>query len=158
MDETLELKRWTDRYMAQWNEPDPEARWALIREPWAPDGLQVLVNPPQEARDAAANLGIPHPSLEVRGHESLNTRVSRAYEMFIEPGEHTFQAAAEPAVLMPNIIAFRWSMVSIATGEAVGGGLEIITLDENLRSRVRGCDSLEGMTAGVRGRGVSVVR
>ncbi|KAB2380737.1 hypothetical protein [Actinomadura montaniterrae] len=135
MNETLELKQWTDRYMAQWNEPDPEARSALIRELWAPDGLQVLVNPPEAARDAAANLGIPHPSLEVRGHESLNARVSRAYELFIEPGEHIFQAADEPAVLMPNIIAFRWSMVVIATGETVGGGLEIITLDENHRIR-----------------------
>ena len=135
MNEKLELKQWTDRYMAQWNEPDPEARWALIRELWAPDGLQVLVNPPQEARDAAANLAVPLASLEVRGHDAMNARVSRAYELFIEPGENIFQAAEEPALLMPNIIAFRWSMVSIATGETLGGGLEIITLDENQRIR-----------------------
>ncbi|MBO2456649.1 hypothetical protein [Actinomadura violacea] len=135
MSETLELKRWSDRYIAQWNEPDPAARQALVRELWAPDGLQVLVNPPQEVREAAANLAVPHPSLEVRGHDGLNARVSRAYELFVAPGEHVFRAAEEAAVLMPNVIAVRWSMVSIATGEVMGGGLEVITLDEDGRIR-----------------------
>jgi hypothetical protein len=135
MSEALELKRWSDRYVAQWNEPDPATRLALIRELWAPDGVQVLVDPPQEIRDAAANLAFPIPPLEVRGHDGLNARVSRAYDMFVAPGEHAFEAAGEPAVLLPGVLTVRWSMVAVGTRQVVGGGLDVITLDGDGRIR-----------------------
>ncbi|WP_433515195.1 hypothetical protein ACQP2T_06015 [Nonomuraea sp. CA-143628] len=131
----LDVKQWADRYIAQWNEPDPATRSALIRELWAPDGIQVLVDPPQEIRDAATALAFPVPPLEVRGHDALDARVSRAYEMFVEPGEHVFEAAEEAYSLMPNVLAIRWSMVSTRTGEAVGGGLDILAVDGEGRLR-----------------------
>ncbi|MGH3407452.1 MAG: hypothetical protein ACRDRJ_33875, partial [Streptosporangiaceae bacterium] len=43
---SLDISQWADRYVAQWNEPDPAARAKLIRELRADDGLQVLVDPP----------------------------------------------------------------------------------------------------------------
>ncbi|WP_344269994.1 hypothetical protein [Actinomadura napierensis] len=135
MNERLEHDQWADRYIAQWNEPDPETRQTLVQELWATDGIQVLVDPPQEIREAARNLAFPIPPLEVRGHDALNARVSRAYDMFVAPGEHTFKAAEKATVLMPNVLAFRWSMVSVSTGEAVGGGLDVITLDGEGRIR-----------------------
>ncbi|MFB4303492.1 hypothetical protein [Actinomadura sp. NTSP31] len=135
MNEQLEPNEWADRYIAQWTEPDPGTRRALIRELWAPDGVQVLVNPPQEIREAAGNLAFPIPPLEVRGHDALNARVSRAYDMFIAPGERTFKAAEKATVLMPNVLAVRWSTVSVSTGEAVGGGLDVIALDDEGRIR-----------------------
>jgi hypothetical protein len=52
MNNPVDIKQWADRYVAQWNEPDPDARAKLIRELWASDGLQVLVDPPQEVREA----------------------------------------------------------------------------------------------------------
>ncbi|GII57831.1 hypothetical protein Pth03_62200 [Planotetraspora thailandica] len=135
MSNSLDVKQWSDRYVAQWNEPDPAMRSALIRELWAPDGIQVLVDPPETIRDAASELAFPVPPLEVRGHDALNARVTRAYEMFVAPGEHVFEAAEEPFLLLPHVLGIRWSMVSIRTGEAVGGGLDILALDGDDRIR-----------------------
>lgn len=123
-----------DGYVAQWNEPDPAARHALVRELWADDALHVLVNPPQGVRAAAADLAVPAPSLEVRGLDALDARVARAYEMFVAPGEHHFVLDGDPAVLTPRIIGVRWSMVT-ASGETVGGGLDVLALDDDGRIR-----------------------
>ncbi|MEV4116023.1 hypothetical protein [Nonomuraea sp. NPDC049695] len=135
MSNPLHIKQLADRYVAQWNEPDPAARAALIREVWALDGVQVLVDPPQEIREAAAALAFPVPPLEVRGHDALNARVTRAYEMFVASGEHVFERAEEASLLMPNVLSIRWTMVSTHTGQGVGGGLEILALDSDGRIR-----------------------
>ncbi|WP_026413568.1 hypothetical protein [Actinomadura oligospora] len=124
-----------ERFTALWNEPDAARRSAAIRELWADDGVQVLVDPPVEIRDAARGLAFPVPTLDVRGHEALDARVSRAYEMFVAPGEHVFEATAEPVVLMPDVLAVRWSMVSKETGEPAGSGLDVLTLDADGRIR-----------------------
>ncbi|BCJ31779.1 hypothetical protein Asera_58870 [Actinocatenispora sera] len=123
-----------DRYLAQWNEPDPAARAALITELWAPDAVHVLVHPPQQIRDAAANLAIPAPPLVVRGHDALRRRVDRAYQMFVESGEHVF-VLAEVSVLLPAVYTLRWSMRSTARGTVDGGGADVLAVDEAGRIR-----------------------
>jgi hypothetical protein len=123
-----------DGYLAQWNEPDPAARRKRVRELWADDALHVLVNPPEAVRNAAANLAVPAPSLEVRGVDALESRVGRAYEMFVAAGEHHFELDGDPVVLTPRVIGLRWSMVTSA-GEAVGGGLDVLALDDDGRIR-----------------------
>ncbi|MCK2222043.1 hypothetical protein MF672_050795 (plasmid) [Actinomadura sp. ATCC 31491] len=135
MSETMKIQEWAGRYVAQWNEPDPDRRAALVRELWAGDGVQVLVDPPQAIREAAAGLAFPAPPLEVRGHEALEARVRRAYEMFVAPGEHVFAAAGEAFALLPGLVALRWSMVSARTGERAGGGLDVLALDADGRIR-----------------------
>ncbi|MEV5746267.1 hypothetical protein AB0L00_00490 [Actinoallomurus sp. NPDC052308] len=135
MSNELDVKELADRYIAQWNESDPAARSAAIRELWAEDGVQVLVDPPQEIRQAAAGLAFAVPPLEVRGHAAMDARVTRAYEMFVAPGEHVFEAAAEVCVLLPNVVGVRWSMTSTSSGEAVGGGLDVLALDDDGRIR-----------------------
>ncbi|MGN2638209.1 hypothetical protein ACTD5D_18820 [Nocardia takedensis] len=95
------------RYLAQWNEPYAEARRTLIRALWAVDGAQVLVDPPQTMRDSASALAFPTPPLEVRGHDALERRVRRAYEMFVEPG-HLFVARGPVARLSANLLGFGW--------------------------------------------------
>ncbi|MCO5993644.1 hypothetical protein [Actinoallomurus rhizosphaericola] len=135
MSNELDVKELAGRYVAQWNEPDPATRSAMIRELWAQDGFQVLADPPQEIRQAATALAFPAPPLEVRGHAAMDARVSRAYEMFVAPGEHVFEAAAEPCVLLSNVIGVRWSMTSTRSGEAVGGGLDVLALDDDGRIR-----------------------
>ncbi|MEW9551155.1 hypothetical protein [Nonomuraea sp. NPDC050783] len=122
------------RYVALWNEPDPAERAALVRALWAPGGVQVLVHPPQAIREAAANLAFPEPPLEVRGHDALEARVRRAHEMFVAPGEHVF-AVAGTFPLLERVTGVRWSMVSTRTGEAVGGGLDVLALGEDGRIR-----------------------
>jgi hypothetical protein len=124
-----------DGYLAQWNEPDPAARRKLVRELWADDALHVLVNPPQGVRDAAADLAVPAPPLEVRGFDALDARVARAYEMFVAPGEHHFVLDGDPVVLTPRVVGVRWSMVTTAAGEAAGGGLDVLALDDEGRIR-----------------------
>lgn len=135
MSNELDVKVLADRYIALWNEPDPAARGALIRELWAHDGIQVLVDPPQEIREAAERLAFPVPPLEVRGHDALDARVTRAYEMFVAPGEYVFQAHGDAVVLLPNVVGVRWSMVSARGAETVGGGLDVLALDGEGRIR-----------------------
>lgn len=64
------------------------------------NGAQLLVDPPHAIRDAATELAFPVPRLEVRGHDEIDRRVTRAYEMFIEPGEYAFAATGGDAVLL----------------------------------------------------------
>ncbi|RFS87022.1 hypothetical protein D0T12_01850 [Actinomadura spongiicola] len=135
MSPSVEAKQLVERYVAQWNEPDPALRSKIVRELWAPDGVHVLVDPPQEMREAAAALAFPVPPLEVRGHDALDGRVARAYAMFLASGEHVFEAASEPSVLLPNVIAFRWSMLTTGTRKVVGGGLDVLALDDEGRIR-----------------------
>ncbi|HEY7489437.1 MAG TPA: hypothetical protein VH912_33675 [Streptosporangiaceae bacterium] len=135
MSNELDVKMLAERYVAQWNEPDPAARSRLIRELWAQDGIQVLLNPPEEIGQAATNLAFPVPPLEVRGHDAMDARVSRAHEMFVAAGEHVFEADGEVSVLLPNVIGIRWSMVSTRSGKAVGAGLDILALDADGKIR-----------------------
>jgi len=134
MNNDFDVNELIKRYIAQWNEPDAATRSKLIRDLWAHDGVQVLVDPPEEIREAAANLAFPVPPLEVRGHDAMEARVSRAYEMFIATGEHSFEAAGEVSALLANVFALRWSMVT-PTGEIVGTGLDVLALDDDGRIR-----------------------
>ncbi|MBO2448964.1 hypothetical protein J4573_17815 [Actinomadura barringtoniae] len=133
MSNEFDVKELTDRYMAQWNEPDAATRSKLIRDLWAVDGIQVLVDPPEEIREAAANLSFPVPPLEVRGHDAMEARVTRAYEMFIEPG-HSFVPAGEVSILLANVVAVGWSMVT-ADGGVVGGGMDVLAIDDDGKIR-----------------------
>ncbi|TQM25347.1 hypothetical protein [Nocardia bhagyanarayanae] len=131
-----ELTRLAERYVALWNEPDPALRRTAIDELFALDGAQVLVDPPEAVRDAATDLAVPIPSFEARGREALNRRVSRAYEMFIAAGEHTFTLHGHPVRLTPKLIGLAWTMVTRTDGAAQGGGYEVIALDEEGRIRL----------------------
>jgi hypothetical protein len=60
-----------DRYVALWNEPDPDARRAAVAQLWTEDGAHIL-QPPQEIGEIAARPGIGLTArLEARGHTAL---------------------------------------------------------------------------------------
>ncbi len=124
-----------DRYVALWNEPDPDIRRNAICELWAPDGAQVLVDPPEEVRDAADRLKFSIPTLEVHGYDALEARVTRAHEMFIAPGEYVFKSGGSASRLLSNVVSLTWSMVSRADGEMAGGGLDVLALGGDGRIR-----------------------
>ena len=85
-------------------------------------------------REAATELAFPVPRLEVRGHDEIDRRVTRAYEMFIEPGEYTFEAAGGEAVLLaPGLVGLAWEMVTLADGTVVGSGYDVLVLDHDGR-------------------------
>ena len=128
------LANFTSRWFALWTEADPHARSEQVADLWTTHGAQVLVDPPQAMRDASTELAFPVPRLEVRGHDEIDRRVTRAYEMFIEPGEYTFKAAGGDAVLLaPALVGLAWDMVTVADGTVVGSGYDVLVLDDNGR-------------------------
>jgi hypothetical protein len=128
------LADFTRRWFALWTEADPQARSRQVADLWATNGAQVLVDPPQEVRDAATALAFPVPRLEVRGHDEIDRRVTAAYAMFVEPGVYTFQAAAGDAVLLaPALVGLGWDMVTVADGTVAGSGYDVIVLDDDGR-------------------------
>ena len=130
------LADFTTRWFALWTEADPQARSRQVADLWATDGAQVLVDPPQEVRDAAAALAFPVPRLEVRGHDEIDRRVTRAYVMFVEPGEFTFKATgdADAVLLMaPGLIGLAWEMVGVTDGTVAGRGYDVFALDDDGR-------------------------
>ena len=128
------LVHFTRRWFALWTESDPKARSRQVADLWATAGAQVLVDPPQAIRDAATELAFPVPRLEVRGHDEIDRRVTRAYEMFIEPGEYTFKAAdGDAALLAPGLVGLAWDMVTVADGTVAGSGYDVLVLDDDGR-------------------------
>jgi hypothetical protein len=129
----LDAQHLAERYVAAWTEPDRAVRRTAIEQLWAEDGSHVL-HPPAEIREAAAALGFTDTTLVVRGYDEIEARVTRAYDEFVAPGEYTFRATGQ-AVRLHDIVKFRWEMVPVDDGEAVGGGVDVFVLDANGRVR-----------------------
>jgi hypothetical protein len=128
------LANFTSRWFALWTEADSSARSRQVADLWATNGAQVLVDPPQAMRDAVTELAFPVPRVEVRGHDEIDRRVTRAYEMFIEPGEYTFKATGGHAVLLaPALVGLAWDMATVADGTVVGSGYDVLVLDDDGR-------------------------
>jgi hypothetical protein len=80
-----------DRYVALWNESDPDRRRAAVADLWAEDGQQIL-QPPREIRAAARAPGIGMTAvLEARGHAALEARATSAHDEFIAGGRYAFR-------------------------------------------------------------------
>jgi hypothetical protein len=129
----MELKQLLDRWIAQWNEPKPDERRRLIREVWAEDGYQVMVNAPQGIRDTATHFGVPFPAVEIRGYDAMYTRVTRACEMFIAGGEYVFEQDGAVVRHAGAAVALTWVMRSRAERTVAGRGLEVLTFDADGR-------------------------
>jgi len=119
------------RYVAVWNEPDAGLRQKAIHDLWTKDGAHIL-QPPQEIRKAATGLGFPSTTLQARGHDALEVRVTRTYQEFVASGEFTFKKQ-DNADRLGNIVKFNWEMIPSGGGEMAGAGLEILVLDEDGR-------------------------
>jgi hypothetical protein len=115
-----------ERYVALWNEPDPATRAERVRSLWREDGRHLL-QAPLEIRERADALGFPKATLEVRGHEALVTRVSRAHAEFVAPGEFRFRGCGEPA-RVGDALRLGWEMID-REGAVVGAGTEFLVLD-----------------------------
>ena len=125
----------TQRWLTLWTEADPRARSRQVADLWATNSAQVLVDPPQAMRGAATGLAFPVPRLEVRGRDEIDRRVTRAYELFIEPGEYTFKATGDrgAVLLAPALVGLAWDMVTVADGTVAGSGYDVLVLDDNGR-------------------------
>src|SRR5260370_12101506 len=131
------------RYVAVWNEPDAEPRRKAIHDLWTEDGAHIL-QPPQEIRTLAAGLGFTS-TLEARGHDALEVRVTRAYEEFVAPGKFAFKLR-DNADRLGNVVKFNWDMVPSSGGDRAGGRFEVPVLGPEGAERTPlpyycGCDS-----------------
>jgi hypothetical protein len=116
-----------ERYVAMWNEPDPQVRHETIVELFTEDAEHIL-SAPVEMRDAARALGFPALTLAVRGHADLEFRVARAHDEFVGSGEYRFRQRGDGACI-DTMVKFGWEMVSSTTGDVVAHGIEIVELD-----------------------------
>lgn len=121
-----------DRYVAVWNQPDPDTRRKAIQELWTEDGVHLL-EPPEEIVKRAAEIGITA-TLEARGHEALVRRVTRAYDEFVAPGQFEFRRHGEVATLH-DMVKLRWAMVPAGGGEVLAVGIDLLLLAPDGRIR-----------------------
>jgi hypothetical protein len=123
---TREAGQLADRYVALWNEADPERRRRLIAELWTEDGSQIL-QPPQEMRELAARPGIGLvATLEARGYAELEARAATSYEHWVGSEGLSF-GRRDDAERLGDIVKFHWQAVD-KDGEAFGGGLNVLVL------------------------------
>lgn len=115
-----------DRYVALWNEPDPDARRAAIGALWATEARHIL-QAPQEVVKTAAALGLTT-TFEAHGHDQLAERVRLAYEEFVAPGQFTFRRR-DDVVRLRDVLKFTWEMVATSTGEVAAVGMDVLVLD-----------------------------
>jgi len=103
-----------DRYVAVWNETDPDRRRRAIAELWRPDGRHYV-----DTREAC-------------GYDALEKRITGSHEKNVRDGGHRFRAGPNARALR-DVVAFQWEMV-LADGErVVAGGLVFLMLDREGR-------------------------
>ncbi|MDP9607486.1 nuclear transport factor 2 family protein [Variovorax sp. NFACC27] len=103
-----------DRYVAVWNEPDTDARSAAIASLWVPDGEHYVR------------------TLQAKGHEALQQRVTGSHEKNVRDAGFRFVRAGD-AQFLHDAVMFHWHMVPAAGGPVTALGLEFLVLAEDGR-------------------------
>ena len=130
---TDEAEQLADRYVALWNEPDPERRRRMIAELWTEDGSQIL-QPPQEMREIAASAGLGMAAtLEARGHAELEARAATSYERWVGSDGLSFRRR-DDVDRLHDVVKFHWEAVS-PNGEVTAVGLDFLILASDGRIR-----------------------
>src|SRR5215213_10341892 len=130
---TKEAEQLADRYLALWNEPDPERRRRLIVELWTEDGSQIL-QPPQKVREIAASPGIGMAAvLEARGHAELEARAGSSYEQWVGSDGLNFRRR-DDVDRLHDVVKFHWEAVP-HDGQVTAVGLVFLILATDGRIR-----------------------
>jgi len=109
-----DVDEFAGRYVAVWNEPDPERRRSAIAELWAADGVEFT--------DAG----------EHRGHPALLARVTAAHEQLVEQAGFVFRAAGDAAG-HHDAIRFTTYLVPVGGGDIAWTGFIVVRLDDDGR-------------------------
>jgi hypothetical protein len=99
-----------DRYVALWNETDPDTRRHAVEAFWAPGGRHFV-----RTREAS-------------GYDALQDRVTGSHEKNVRDGGAVFRAR-EDARQVRDVVTFHWEMVPAAGGEVLAVGLEVMVVD-----------------------------
>ena len=130
---TNEAEQLADRYVALWNEADPERRRRMIAELWTEDGSQIL-QPPQEMREIAASAGLGMAAtLEARGHAELEARAATSYDQWVGSARLSFRRR-DDVYRLQEVVKFHWEAVSLG-GEVTAVGLVFLVLGTDGRIR-----------------------
>jgi SnoaL-like domain len=103
-----------NRYIAIWNEGDPQRRRELIAQTWTDDATYL------------------DPMLTGTGHDGIDTMIGAAQQQF--PGHH-FELEGAPDAHHDRV-RFTWHLKSDASGDTVAIGLDfgVVADDGRLRS------------------------
>jgi hypothetical protein len=101
----------TDRYVAVWNEPDPQSRRTAIASLWEPDGVEYVEG-----------------GIQFRGHEELDRRIAGAYDEFV--GSRKYHAMmADDASRHDDLVTFTVQL-STHEGEVAWAARVFVLLGE----------------------------
>jgi hypothetical protein len=103
-----------DRYVAVWNETDAAARRDAIARLWGPEGRHCVR------------------TLQAKGYEALERRVTGSHEKNVRDGGFRFIATGD-AQPLHDAVMFHWQMVPAAGGPVAALGLEFLVLAEDGR-------------------------
>jgi hypothetical protein len=104
------------RYVSVWNEPDPARRRQSIAGLWAEDGAHFT------------------PSLEARGYEAIEARVTSAHDRFVRTEGYVFSAAYRGAG-HHDAATFSWEMRPAGGGPVAARGFHFFVLGDDGRIR-----------------------
>jgi hypothetical protein len=115
-----------ERYVALWNEAEPDRRRRMIAELWTEGGEHIL-QPPEEIREVAARPGLGMTAiLEARGYAEIEIRAKTAYEQWVESEGLTFRRR-DDAERLGDVVKFHWEGVA-KDGEVFAVGLNFLIL------------------------------
>jgi hypothetical protein len=100
-----------NRYVAVWNETDPERRRSQIARLWTVQGRHFVAD-----RD-------------VRGYEALEKRVRESHEKNVRDAGNRFRAA-DDARRLHDIVTFHWEMLPADGDSVLARGLEFLIVDD----------------------------
>jgi hypothetical protein len=100
-----------ERYLAAWNESDPDVRRAAIESVWADRGRYV------------------DPLASVAGHDEISALIGMVQEQL--PG-HVFRLL-NGVDAHHNVARFSWELVPAAGGESIAEGFDVAVTDDEGR-------------------------
>ncbi len=110
----MTLNQLAERYVAVWNDPDPESRRRQIAELWTQNGANLT------------------DSIEARGHDALAARIEQSHNKWIRDAGMIFRSCGN-ATGHHNAVKFNWDMAPAGGGEPVAIGFDFLILSEDGR-------------------------
>lgn len=104
-----DLTNLIDRYVAAWNESDPDTRRRRIRSVWSPNGTTC------------------HRLLDAHGYEAIEARVTGSWDRWLRDGKYLFRSVK--ATSHHDAIKFEFAMIATADGKVEASGLCYLLLD-----------------------------
>lgn len=104
-----DVQQIVDRYVAVWNEADPDGRRREVSELWTEEGVEFVEG------------------AEFEGHKGLEYRVAEAYGAFVASGKYTVTRADDLA-LHGDLATFTVRLQSAGTGGPVAWAARVFLL------------------------------